>query len=704
MPLAFFSNSGSGAGSAVPFQRIVDPAQLGLFVNLEQAELLRLKRYNEAWRFYYGKHWEFSREDGEPLVTLNYARKFVDKHVEFLVSKGFVITTPDVLEDTTKRYCDEVWKYNNRDGLALEIATMGGVSGDAFILVTDEEPTEIQKKIFPFSQGKTRINLLGSEQVFPTWDPLNIDVMTSVRIETIYYADRAEVSRTHGAENNAGQIHVKRFTQIITPTYILMQFQGMQPKVMRNILGEIPLVHIKNLSVPREFYGMSDMQDLIDLNKELNEKSTDISDAINYHSQPITVILGAKTKQLDRSTRKIWSGLPKDANVFNLKLEGDLVAAQNYWDKIKKAMHEIGDVPEGIMGEVQPISNTSGVALHIQYQPIVGRAKRKKTTYEPGFEKINYFILRNAVVTGRLQLPFDLCANCGGKILETFSKTETEYVWNESLQDYEEKPKRIRKCYHVDKQTLDFADPKEMRVKIWRKYGFGESLKEVPVDEAKRIAAGARSYWDYAFDDLEEQEKYEQQVRTVDEENMRRSMQTPAAGPEGTPAPQELVSRPEPPLPKVIRLNPNEFEVYEEPEEIEIVIPLYHPVTGNLIRTVSKRRSVVPTGCKQPAYLNPYETQVTFNDVLPKDDALTAELYSVYQANEWVDAQWCQERIPEIAAERTSINKRLKQSGAGQSPPKGAGIRNDLAPHSPPLASVPGDRGNPTRPGSMEAG
>ena len=46
MPLSFYTNSGNSYGSAIPFQRIVEPAQLGFFLNLEQAELLRIQRYN----------------------------------------------------------------------------------------------------------------------------------------------------------------------------------------------------------------------------------------------------------------------------------------------------------------------------------------------------------------------------------------------------------------------------------------------------------------------------------------------------------------------------------------------------------------------------------------------------------------------------------------------------------------------------------
>ena len=420
MPLSFFTNSGNSYGSSIPFQRIVEPAQLGFFLNLEQAELLRVQRYNEGWRFYYGKHWIFDREDGEPLVTLNYFRKIIDKGVAFLTSKGFVIQTPTSLEEVTKPFLDEVWEYNRRDQLVTDMATMGSVSGDVFNLITYEEPSQMQKRLNPYSEGRIRVNLLGSEQVYPTWDPLNIDTLTAVRIETIYYAERGtrQLDREDRVNHEGRQLYTKRFTQIITPFQIVEQYHGDMPVIRPNILGEIPIVHIRNLSLPKEYYGLPDSQDIIDLQRELNEKATDISDTINYHSAPITVITGAKAKQLERGPRQIWSGLPAEARVQNLQLGGDLTAAVNYWERIKKCIHELSDIPEGALGAMQAISNTSGVALHMTWQPLIEKTRRKRIQYEPGIEQINYFILRIAMLKGLLNVPFDLCKHCGGRIVE----------------------------------------------------------------------------------------------------------------------------------------------------------------------------------------------------------------------------------------------------------------------------------------------
>ena len=52
------------------------------------------------------------------------------------------------------------------------------------------------------------------------------------------------------------------------------------------------------------------------------------------------------------------------------------------------------NVPETALGQVQPISNTSGVALSIQYQPLMNRWSQKIAQYGKGLEKINELALR----------------------------------------------------------------------------------------------------------------------------------------------------------------------------------------------------------------------------------------------------------------------------------------------------------------------
>jgi len=700
MPLSFFSASGS-SGTAIPFQRGIEPAQLGVYLDLEQAELMRIQRYNEGWRFYLGRQWGFKREDGEPLVTFNYFRKFVDKAVAFLCGKEFVLRTPKAVEEITKPFLEEVWEHNHKEQLTVNLGVTAGVTGDGFVLITKDDPTPLQKRVNPFAQGQVRIQLLGSEQVFPTWDPLDIRKLLAVRIETIYYSEPASADMS--ARNRAGrQLNTKRFSQIITPDVIIEQVHGGPPTIRPNALGEIPLVHIPNIAVPREYYGLSDGQDILDLQRELNEKITDKSDIINYQAAPVTMLFGVKAKALERGPRAVWSGLPESARVETLNLNSDLPAISAYIDRIKTTMHELGDIPEGSLGKMQPISNTSGVALHLQYQPLLEKVKRKGIEFKPGLERINYFILRIGHQQGLINLPFDLCKTCGGRIVEVEVPGKSQKVWDNEQQAYTEIPLRQRRCYHIDKQTGDFEDPIKLRVKFWRQYGFGGEVREAPYDQiARELMTQTRSFWDYTV-------IQEALAARVKEAKAAELPQATGGEVEEGAEPQQGPAEPEddglPPGARVHSLDMDEIEVPEEPEEVSIVRKYLHPVTGEVALEERETKFLVPTGCQRPVYLNPFETTVELPDPLPKDEMIQATLFEKYQQNGWVDEEWCRERIPEIAKDATAISKRMKKvkpptpPEGGAQPGKPGGSANNV------MGSVPGPMGGRPPTGNPEEG
>jgi hypothetical protein len=70
-------------------------------------------------------------------------------------------------------------------------------------------------------------------------------------------------------------------------------------------------------------------------------------------------------------------------------------------------MHEITGVPETALGQFQPVSNTSGVALAIQYQPMMNRFNMKKVHFTKGLEAINAIIIKTAAVFEPQMLVYD---------------------------------------------------------------------------------------------------------------------------------------------------------------------------------------------------------------------------------------------------------------------------------------------------------
>ena len=136
------------------------------------------------------------------------------------------------------------------------------------------------------------------------------------------------------------------------------------------------------------------------MQKELNAKVTDVSDIINYHSAPVTIIQGARSKNLERGAKKVWGGLPKDAKVYNLELSSDLNASNNFITMIKKAIHELSNTPEMSLGASGAISNTTGVALQITYSPLLEKTWIKRMTYGSGLRKVVVMILKLLEIKG----------------------------------------------------------------------------------------------------------------------------------------------------------------------------------------------------------------------------------------------------------------------------------------------------------------
>ncbi|MHA2429179.1 MAG: phage portal protein, partial [Candidatus Hermodarchaeia archaeon] len=110
-------------------------------------------------------------------------------------------------------------------------------------------------------------------------------------------------------------------------------------------------------------------------------------------NSPTTVVTGAKLKDLERGANRVW-GLPSGATAQNLQLVGDLAASVNHWKMLKESMMELMGVPEQSMGKSQNLGNVSGVALAIQYLPLMEKRTVKTLTYGLGLRLINRLIIK----------------------------------------------------------------------------------------------------------------------------------------------------------------------------------------------------------------------------------------------------------------------------------------------------------------------
>lgn len=351
-----------------------------------QWELDRITKYYLYWKFYDGMHY---KDFNDGLLSFNYIQAFIDKVNMFLLGdEGFTFHVQSYystqVEKEVEKLAEELmmyhWAKSNKSILAYEILQMGGITGDVWLGVSWDEEEEFCK-----------VSCYDSRQCFPRFVKGDYNKMESFLV-------RQPLDKT---DSQPYRMFVTKFTKDTVDTWYQKDVALDESKITKydreestNELGFIPVVHIKNRPNSAGYYGKSDANNILKINKVYNELNQQIKAIIDYHATPTTVITGASAKSLKRGLGQIWSGLPPEANVFNLGLDVDLSAVNQFTGTLKTAMHELSDVPENALGKIQAISNTSAAALQITYHPLIQQANIKAMTYGEGITKINKMILQ----------------------------------------------------------------------------------------------------------------------------------------------------------------------------------------------------------------------------------------------------------------------------------------------------------------------
>lgn len=421
------------------FEDTLNIGQLISQGNLTNEETLFLKRVKEAWNFYEGYHWEGIDDLDSPQVTFNYCRPFVNKFVSFEFGKGFTIKTPVELDDvgvtvddpkieidldtngdgtlsqeeltkeytikekTMSDYLSQVWEDNKKDTLLTEIGQTKSITGEAWVKVQYEDPEDMNDPFEEYPNGRIRLSVIPTQFAFPRFNDHDKDRLESL---LIMYPIRKE--RDTGLIFKRSVETTVMYKEFWTATEIVVYEDGEEKDRMENPYGFIPFVQIKNFPIAGRTRGQGDLDDIIPLNVELNTKKSDVSEVIDYHSAPITLVYGAKIGNLEKGANKVWGGLPKDAKVENLGLQGDLVASVGYTSDVKTSMCEIAGIPETVLGGANAISNTSGVALQYMNLPLIERTRIKRSCSSDGLQKVNKMILFISLYHGLIEKPEDI--------------------------------------------------------------------------------------------------------------------------------------------------------------------------------------------------------------------------------------------------------------------------------------------------------
>jgi hypothetical protein len=164
--------------------------------------------------------------------------------------------------------------------------------------------------------------------------------------------------------------------EVWTADRFQLVIEGEQVRDDPNPYGFIPFVHVPNLQPPNTPWGVSDLLDVIPLNRELDERMSDQADVIRYHADPPVVFRGVERhSDLAVGPGTVWD-LPRDADVALLEWRGSLPTLQEHIERVLRALYEVAETPRTSFGDSGRL--LSGVALETELQPLIQRTLRKR--------------------------------------------------------------------------------------------------------------------------------------------------------------------------------------------------------------------------------------------------------------------------------------------------------------------------------------
>ncbi|HWB54381.1 MAG TPA: phage portal protein [Tepidisphaeraceae bacterium] len=193
--------------------------------------------------------------------------------------------------------------------------------------------------------------------------------------------------------------------EIISPTAWQRYRDGALVAEGVNSLGEIPLVHIQNATMPFAYAGASDVEPLIPLQDELNTRMSDRANRITLQSFKMYLGKGIDGfLEMPVAPGRMWATDNDQASVIEFGGDNSCPSENSHIADVREAMDKISSVTPIAAGSIKDrIGNlTSAAALRITLMALLSKIDRKRTTYGTGIRRMCELILAWLDVCGAL--------------------------------------------------------------------------------------------------------------------------------------------------------------------------------------------------------------------------------------------------------------------------------------------------------------
>lgn len=357
---------------------------------LAQRDSERLRKYRENLDFYQGQQWTDVRRRRDRRLTFNYARAVIEKAASYTMSGASFVVDPvnatPAAQDAARRAeqaIRDVYEANGLDQLDFDNEVDCSVLGDAACKVTWGEAERRVCVTAPDVQG-----------IF-VW-PNAGDYSRYWKVASRYTLSREEAELTLpdlplAAPRGGSSEHT--VVEAWTDETLELWVDNALVQESANPYGFIPFVIYPNVREPKQFWGVSDLEQLKEPLRELNRTMSQLSTILELSGNPIAVLENVTEAQdIAVQPGAVWE-IPERARAYLLDLlqGGGVSLHVDYANLILRTLHDLAELPRSAFSESKQLS---GVALQLELDPLLKKVQRKRLIRGAAFRRRNEMILR----------------------------------------------------------------------------------------------------------------------------------------------------------------------------------------------------------------------------------------------------------------------------------------------------------------------
>jgi hypothetical protein len=186
-------------------------------------------------------------------------------------------------------------------------------------------------------------------------------------------------------------------TEVIGPT-AWQRYENFElTRQSANPLGFVPVVHIQNMAQPLFYEGISDVEQLLGLQDELNTRLSDRANRITFQSFKMYLLKGLQDDAFDKpiSPGRMWTTYNTQASIDEFGGDSACPGENQHIEEIREAMDKISGVTPVVAGVLKnKLGNlTSGMALKMTFMGMLTKNARKQFSYGRGLVRIGQMVL-----------------------------------------------------------------------------------------------------------------------------------------------------------------------------------------------------------------------------------------------------------------------------------------------------------------------